>query len=270
MSFPCELRLVQDLEDDQRYRGSIHDDAVAQAQGFPAALVPGAFIYGHVSRLALQGWGEDWLHRGALSVRFRRPVFRGDRLTVAAGTLSSAGGMMQADVTVSNASDEVVAAGWVAMPEGVPPAPPPVDRLPLRTNEQRVEIVPGGMAAGMPISSAERELSVELATRSRVAFGETEPIYAAKGIAHNGCLMRLAMFDTNACFRFPAPVILTEAGARTFAPVRIGQRIATRGKVLRVWERNGRHYFESEEWMLANGKVAAVFRRTTIYARSPV
>lgn len=265
MSFPCALRLVQELDDDPRYRGSIHDDAVARAQGFPAALAPGAFVYGHVSRLALRVWGENWLACGALSTRFRRPVFRGDALTVAAQPPEPTDGMLRAAVAVTNAQGETVAEGWIATPAGAPPAPPELAALPPLADVEPTAVERGALVVGAPLGSIPRALTAEMVARSRAAFAEAEPIYAERGLAHSGCLMRLAMGDTNAHFRFPAPVILTEAAAQHFAPVRVGQRIETRGRIAEVWERNGRHYFASEEWMLADGAVAAAFRRTTIY-----
>src|SRR5690606_38218693 len=53
--------LTARLDQNPRYRGSSHDDAVARQLGYRAALIPGAFLYGHLTRLAVRRWGEDWL-----------------------------------------------------------------------------------------------------------------------------------------------------------------------------------------------------------------
>ena len=47
-----------------RYRGSVHDDEVARRMGYRAALVPGAFLFGHFSRVAIEAWGLDWAALG--------------------------------------------------------------------------------------------------------------------------------------------------------------------------------------------------------------
>jgi acyl dehydratase len=263
--FPRTLRVQQRLDDDPRYRGSIHDDAVARARGYPAALIPGAFVYGHLSRLALQAWGEAWIGQGALGVRFRRPVFNGDTLTLSAGPLTAADGMLRSAVVVTNDSDAAVAEGWVAMPQASPAAPPAPPPLPAGEPEPRT-VAPGEMRAGTPVWGPERLLDAAEVARSRAAFGEDDPLYAERGLVHSGCLMRLAMGMTGACFRLPAPMILTAAEARHFAPVPIGAWLATVGQVTRTWERNGRHYFESEELMLAAGQPVARYRRATLYA----
>ena len=264
MSFPRTLSVRQELDDDPRYRGSIHDDAVARAQGYPAALVPGAFIYGHVSRLALQAWGPDWLAQGSMATRFRRPVFNGDELLVAAGDLATVDGSRRAEVSVTNAAGDVVASGWVAMPEGRAEAPPSVEHMPASVPVR--EIAAGELAEGMPLAGAPRVLKIDEVRRSRQSFGETDTVYARDNVVHPGLLMRQAMFDANRCFRFPAPVVLTEAEATHHSVVRPGQTIATRGAVEATWERNGRHYVRTREHMTADDRVAATFRRTMIYA----
>ncbi len=264
MSFPRHLELVQRLDDDPRYQGSIHDAAVARARGFPGALVPGAFVYGHISRVAVQAWGEAWIRHGAMAARFRRPVFDGDALTLVAGPLAD-GDMRRSEVMVRNGAGDPVATGWIGMAAGAPPEPPLPADLPWRDDPEPLPVAPGGMVAGLTFSSPPRRLDAAEIARSAAAFGETEPVYPALGIAHSGCLMRIAMGDCYRSFRFPAPVILLGVETQHFAPVHAGQVIETRGRVIGTRERNGRHQFEADEWMLADGAVAARFRRTTIY-----
>ena len=47
--------------------------------------MPGAFVYGHISRVAIEAWGAAWAERGAMCARFRRPVYNGDGLTISCG-----------------------------------------------------------------------------------------------------------------------------------------------------------------------------------------
>ena len=85
-------------------------------------------------------------------------------------------------------------------------------------------------------------------------------------LVHSGCLMRLAMGDTNNSFPFPSPVVLVAVDAQHYSTVRPGQRLATVGRVTAAYERKGKHYFENEEFLLADGNVSARFHRTSIYA----
>ena len=263
--FPRTLAVDIRLDDNPRYRGSIHDDAVARAAGYKAALIPGAFVYGHVSRIAIEAWGRAWAETGAMSARFRRPVYNGDRLVLSATALEQDENFLRSQVSVRNEEREEVATGWVAMP--VRPVRPPeaqsLEILPIPENPPAVAV--GALRPGTPTRTHNRVLTPADFEASLRAFGESHPFYL-EGKVHSGCLMRMAMGDTNGSFRFPAPVVLTEAQGQHYAVVRPGQRIATSGTIVKTFAAKGKHYFISEEHVLADGVVAARFRRTTIYA----
>lgn len=264
--FPRNLIVHVVLDDDPRYRGSIHDDAVARSRGYKAALVPGAFIYGHISRVAIEAWGLAWAERGAMGARFRRPVYNGDTLTVRAAVLNGGSEMRRAEISAVNQDGEEVATGWI----GLPDAPPQVPDLTGFTVLPRPEMPPvvgaGELRAGMPVTTAARILTEADFRASLSAFGERHPLYTDPGFVHSGCLMRLAMGDTNNSFRFPAAVVLTGAEAQHFAPVYPGQRLETVGRISDAYLRKGKYYFESEEFLRADGVPVARFFRTSIYA----
>ncbi len=121
--FPRGLTVHVQLDDDPRYRGSIHDDDVARARGYKAALVPGAFVYGHISRVAIEAWGQVWSECGGMGARFRRPVYNGDVLTIRAAELEGSPEMRRAGISAVNEEGEEVASGWVGLPDAQPAVP---------------------------------------------------------------------------------------------------------------------------------------------------
>ncbi|MCC2611869.1 MaoC family dehydratase [Neorhizobium sp. Rsf11] len=264
--FPRELAVNIRLDDDPRYKGSIHDDAVARSRGYKAALVPGAFVYGHISRLALHAWGKDWTVRGGMGVRFRRPVHNGDHLVMRAGPLQDEGSICRAEVSVMNEDGDEVAAGWIGLPEDSPDLPDMSRLAAIARPEIPPPVEAGDLSRGMPLTTANRILTDVDFKASLRAFGEADPFYEREAVVHSGCLMRLAMGDTNNSFRFPTPVVLTGIETQHFAQARPGQRLAVVGAVAGAYLRKGKHYLESEEFMLADGKLVARFLRTQIYA----
>jgi hypothetical protein len=60
----------------------IHDDAVAAQYGFRGGLVPGVTVYGYLAAAVYEHFGAEWLERGAMDVRFQKPVYDGDDVTV--------------------------------------------------------------------------------------------------------------------------------------------------------------------------------------------
>jgi acyl dehydratase len=61
-------------------RNPIHTDAGARAAGFDRALVAGVTSYAYCCHEVMERFGIDWVASGEAEVRFRSPVFDGDRL----------------------------------------------------------------------------------------------------------------------------------------------------------------------------------------------
>ena len=258
------------LDDNPGYKGSAHDDETAQAMGYRAALIPGAFVYGYFSRLAIEAWSTDWASHGSITVRFRKPVYNGDELTVDPQKATGDSDNRYA-VTAFNQLGEMVADGEIAL-SAIAPEAPDVAGLPiLPLPRPRPYFGAREMQVDARIASRDDVLSHEDVRISRKAFDERHPIYEEMGFVHSGCLMRRAMFDCNRSFEFPMPVIFVAVRAQHLRPVYPGQRVATSGRVTAVYERRGKHYFDSEEWLVVDGKdVAARFERTSIYATEPI
>ena len=254
------------LDDAPHYAGSSHDDTVARRLGYRGALVPGAFIYGYMSRFAVETWGAQWAKHGSIEARFRRPVYDGDRLELTASALRDTGSGRVADIVVRNAAMEDVAVGSVGLPDLAPAAPSVADH-PIRPRTGTPPVVAAGeLRAGSPLTTRNAVLTQEAFETSLRDFSETHPLYT-RGIVHSGCLMRLAMGDGNTSFTFPTPVIFVAVKSQHFGLAAPGDRLATAGTITAVYERKGQHYFESSEMLIANGeRPIGLFRRTAIYA----
>lgn len=263
--FPRSFEVKILLNDEPHYKGSIHDDAVARSRGYKAALIPGAFVYGHISRGAIDCWGQDWAQRGAMSARFRRPVYNHDDISVHLGELVDDGRFARSRARVINGDGEEVAIGWIALAHEPVAPPDPASMTLLPTPAAAPPVKAGGLPVGAFLHSRERVLTAEDFAGSLAAFAETHPIYSDQGFVHSGMLMRTAMGDVNSGWKFPAAVVLVEAETQHFRPVYPGQTIRTAGMIAEIYERKGKHYFVSEEVLLADGQPAARFRRTQIY-----
>lgn len=61
---------------------SVHSDEVARSLGFKGALVAGRAIYSHLLHPLLERFGEAMLCQGRCQVRFFKPAYEGDSLTI--------------------------------------------------------------------------------------------------------------------------------------------------------------------------------------------
>ena len=62
----------------------IHTDGYARQFGFESALVPGVTLMGYISEMLTDHFGESWMERGKINVRFRRPVYDGETVVAKA------------------------------------------------------------------------------------------------------------------------------------------------------------------------------------------
>ena len=87
--------------------GNIHSDIeVAKRTGLHAPIAQGMQTLAFASELMTKVCGDAWLERGDVSVKFTKPVFAGDTVTVAAS-----GGDDVWEVTATNQDGEVLMVG---------------------------------------------------------------------------------------------------------------------------------------------------------------
>ena len=252
------LAITAQLDRSPAYRGTVHEDATARAQGFRGALIPGAFLIDYASRLALSRWGQAWLSAGTFAARFRRPVHHGDALLL---RLGAAGGG-QEPLTIDVEGTERVLEGALGLDATAPLVPEPHFE-PHR--EPRPVMDPSRLQVGMRFGTASTLLSADDLAVSRAAMGQGDPAYGG-GLAHLAALVRVAMGDVLRTFAWPAAPVFTAVEGRILGPVRAGQRLRTSAEVVETFERKGRHYFVSEEWLWADERPALMQRRTNLYA----
>jgi acyl dehydratase len=263
---PSVHKLLAKVVPRPEFVGTLHDDDMARALGYPAALVPGIDLYAYLARLTLATWGEDWLRRGALSSSSLRPVYHGDPLVVYADAVRHEGGRRSVDLAVHNASGAMVAtaSAWIA---DEAPAPPGLDAFPLLERPAALPCGdPAALRVGMRFSSVAESVTAEANAQRVAEFLDDSPLYAAQGILHPAYLQRVALKNAHASFAHATPPIYITAEGRHFSPARVGDSIEVAGAITRLWERKGHHYMESEQLVIANRERAVMLvRRTTIY-----
>jgi 3-hydroxybutyryl-CoA dehydratase len=96
--------------------GNIHSDIeVAKRTGLDATIAQGMMTLAYASELMTNVLGAEWLERGEISVKFTKPVFAGDTVTVEATE-----GPDGYEITARNQNDEVLMAGTARIVDGAP------------------------------------------------------------------------------------------------------------------------------------------------------
>lgn len=232
----------------------IHADDVARKFGFTGALVPGVEVYAYAMHPAVAKWGREWLERGAASARFFKPVYDAALVRVTAGPagdglalLVESGGAecARGEASLPAAEPAPDAAGW-AWRE------PPLER-PAASEAL--------LAPGTVLCAAPQVLAADYLEEVR----ETEPLYAAEGLAHPGQVLRLCnrALTENVVM---GPWIHVGSQVRNFSAGRLGEKASARGVVVAEGDHKGHRLAELDVLVLGeDGRVLARVRHSAIW-----
>lgn len=238
----------------------IHDDDVARAYGFRGGLVPGVDVYAYLTHAPVERWGLAWLRHGSITVRFDRPVYDGQRVTV---TASPAAGASDEDVhIVATAPDGTACATATASlrtrVDGRPlpcPAPLPVTRPPASA---------ATLAPGTTLGSLSDMLDDERHGAYLADVRENLPVYLDEPCVHPGWLLRCANSILARNVEL-GPWIHVASDVALSGLVRPGQAIEVRGAVVAETERKGHRFVEVDVAVLTGGALAQRVHHTAIH-----
>ena len=240
----------------------IHDDAVAKGLGFKGGLVPGVDVLAYLTHLPAANWGRAWLDDGAITGRFERPVYDGDRVEVIAEPLDEGA----LDLTLFDSEGLGCAVG-VALAHA-PDAPPPVDAIPVAEVADELPPASPEAFAAFPdgvLGTLEYGFHAEAAETYLGEIKETLPLYRDERLAHPGWLLRMANWALTHNVRL-GPWIHVGSALQLHGAIEEGQRISVRSRVVDVSERKGHRFVELDVvYVVDDARVAAHCRHTSIY-----
>ena len=232
---------------DPQADNAIHDDEVAQRFGFTGALVPGVELFAGVTSELVATWGRQWLSGGEVALRFRRPVYDGERLLVE---------LTGQELAVRGPDGQVRcvgSAGPTAQPRDLrrlvqAPQPSPLPRDPsigaLGTVVERVE-------------RSDNEAYVD-------ATGEPLSFYREDAVAHPGLLLRLVNLQLMRNVAL-GPWIHTSSSCVLMGSPRLPATMTVQGEATELWTRNGHDYVRYDAMVFADGKPVLQVDHTAIY-----
>ena len=237
---PYEVTAVNlDPQADNR----IHDDDVAQRFGFAGALVPGVEVFALATAPLVAASGEAFLAGRRLALRFRKPVYDGERVTVTAeaGELSVTG------------PDGVLRAGGSYGPGGGPVGDYEDAPLP-----QALLTAPQVGPFGTVRVPADPAACADYVRR----IGEPAELYA--GLVHPGLLLRLVNLALMSNVAL-GPWIHTASDCRFLSAARTDEPVEVRSRVVELLERKGNDYVRYDALVLASGRPVAEVHHEAIW-----
>ena len=236
----------------------IHDDATARRYGFRGALVPGVTVYAYLTQPLVAAFGPAWLERGTATVRFHRPVLDGEELQVSGGVTARDQRGVTAAVTGATAAEREAATLSATLPAGSPTAVNLAMYRQLPLPEPRPEATREHLLAldalGTPVNRYDETAAAEWLER----VSDPLPLYRGRdGWVHPAFYLDQANRALRQNVRL-GPWIHVGSVVRHLGGARVGETLATRGRVRSVFERKGREFVELDLVIVAGDRPRAV------------
>jgi hypothetical protein len=223
----------------------IHNDRVAAEYGFRGGLVPGVTVYGYLAAAAIDRLGPDWLHRGAMEVRFFEPYYDGDEVAVTVADLPD--GKIQVE-----SKPCATAAAWI---DNAPPPDFPPEQVSIQENASRESMKPGTILGSFEktLDLSQPGLSAPLdAFVGQERFAQPAIIL---GLANELLMRNYAL----------GPWIHASSEVRNYSAVRDGELVQVRGKIIDAYERKGHEFVVLDVAILSRGAPVTRVRHTAIW-----
>ena len=249
------------------WENKIHEDGLAREFGFRGGLVPGVTVYAWMTRPVVAALGGAWLDHGRFSVRFAKPVYFGQPVTVRTSVAAHSKDEVTIQARVVNDEDEVCATATMGLPLGpllalpelaaYPTAPLPVER-PVATRAH----LAGHTILGSPELLLERSVVDAFLTR----VSDTLPVYRdADAPAHPGLYLDQANRALDRNVRV-SPWIHVESHGQHLSMARVRERLETRARIKHLFQGKGHEFVELDLLLVAEGtRPVASIRHVAIY-----
>jgi len=253
------------------WENKIHEDGLARAFGFRGGLVPGVTVYSWMTHPVVAALGGAWLDHGTFSVRFARPVYFGETVTVRASVAAHSKDEVTIQTRVVNEQDEVCATATMGLPLGpllpLPdPAAYPAAALPAERPLASRAYLEQRPVLGTPQLILERAVADAFLTK----VSEKLSMYRdADGPAHPGIYLEQANRALDRNVRV-SPWIHVESHGQHLSVPRVHERLETRAKVKNLFQGKGHEFVELDLLLLAEGaRAVASIRHVAIYQLRP-
>ena len=241
----------------------IHSDDVARSFGFKGALVPGVTVFAHMTRPLVERYGEGWLARGLAEVRFAKPAYDGDLLSIRTNNAANA---TNHELTCVNEEGTELARMTASVQQSLTAPDPRSEALPAPPIGERPEVTWDLMEIGRPFPALAWHPTQEDNLQWCDDVRDDLPIYASghAPLLHPGLILRQANMALRTRFTLPA-WIHTGSQIVFRHALRAGHPYEVRAIPEEKWNRKGHELVRLYVAILSANHVMAEVLHTAIF-----
>jgi len=225
----------------------IHNNEGAQEYGFKAGLVPGSTLFTYCSEALSRLLSFNWLGNSYLNIEYIRPVYDGDTVTVIVKTNSTINSEdpVEGSVEIQNSTGDICSSGifstvssdayrgsrpslyHIPTPDPLPPMVP----VTLASTELLAGVVVHGDRDSIQNYGRSIGLEWRLTDDTAIPLGYLMKMYSL-------------LYDAN--FLRVGPSIHRGTEVNCCRTISVGQNIDVKGRIDKIFRRNGNGYFVIE------------------------
>jgi acyl dehydratase len=256
------LYQVLAINHSQSSENRIHSDDVAKQYGFRGALVGGVQVSGYLSYPMVKTFGAEWLSRGTADVRFLKPAYHGDWLSIESAADPAADRSFT--VGASNEAGELLAILDTSAKERSIDAR--ADILPADANPPRVEVSWDALEVDVPWAAIHWQPDWEENLGYCERANDDLPIYSEGEAPPVHPYYFLQQCNRAFSTRFVLPAWIHASSEIRFRRVlRVGNEIEIRTIPIEKWERRGHQFARLYVAMWCENEVAMEVLHTAIF-----
>jgi acyl dehydratase len=223
----------------------IHDNHVAAEYGFQGGLVPGVTVHGYLAAAAIEHFGPEWLHSGAMDVRFLQPYYDGEDVAI---TITE-----QEQARIKIESGRASAFAWLhsEIPAHHPAEHPATEPVPASRET---------MQPGLTLGTLSKTLDLGPPGMS----APLDPWIGPERFAHPAVILALANEILMHNYVL-GPWIHSSSEVRNASPARDGEHLQVRGKIVDAYERKGHEFVVLDVAILSGERLVARIEHTAIW-----
>ncbi len=241
----------------ESHENQIHSDEIARRHGFQGALVPGVAVFGHLTHPIVAQFGERWLAHSVSEVRFIKPAYDGDELTISCEEDASG-----YNLQCRNAESELLAELHTRMPSELPEPMPSSAFSGTAKSRERQTIGWDVVQPHQPFVPFHWQITEE---RNRLAarqVSDSLPIYRTRAHPH------LLLSEVNAAltreFIMPAWIhVGSEIRLRSL--LKVPDVVRSQTMVVEKWRRKGHEFARTYTTYHRGGKLVTDVYHTLIF-----
>lgn len=250
-----------------------HTREGARARGFHGSIVGGAIVYGQMIRPLIDRFGEDWLDRSTLDLRFKAPAYDDDRVEARfEAAPPGPGGAPAYRGSAWNDRGEELIAMTAGLPsrDQVPPPDPLADLEPIEWGGERVVGTYDRMTLHHPFRAYRFTVTPEEQREYCRSTADEAALYleGARPPAHPGLVM--AQGSRVVANQFVMPFWIHAASVlRHRSVVRVGDPVELRCVPIEKWKRGESEWVRFYQVYVVAGAPAIEVWKTSVIKVAP-